>query len=122
MQMGADIGKGAPRQSTSKEAGNQHDAGEGIGQHRGIAAEQTASAAAAGFAGLRIDREFEDQTGCGHGEQSSEHEENIAPAKQVAEHPAGGLTEQLAEDLSGNVSPEDLLQAVMRRDVADIGH
>src|SRR5215472_14820615 len=108
MQIGADIGKGAPGQRAFKKAGDQHDAGERIGQDRGIAAEQTASAAAAGFSGLRIDGEFEDQTGRRRGEQPGEHEENVAPAKQVAEYPAGRLAEQLAEDLTGNVSAEDL--------------
>jgi len=66
--MGADIGEGAPGQPTLKKAGNQHDAGERIGQDRRITAEYTARAAAAGFAGLRIDGELEDQTGCGKSE------------------------------------------------------
>jgi hypothetical protein len=92
----SDIGKGAPGQSAFKETGNQHDARERIGQNRGIAAEHAARGAAPGFAGLRIDRELEYQTGRRHREQSSEYEEDIAPAEQVAKHAAGSLTEQLA--------------------------
>ena len=122
MQISAEISDGAPGQRALKKTGNQYDTGEGIGRHRGIAAECAARPATAGFAGLRIDREFEDQTGRWRGEQPGEHKEDVAPAKQVAEHPAGGLTEQLAENLSGNVPPEDLLQPVVRRHVTDIGH
>src|ERR1700747_494746 len=99
MQIGADIGKGAPGQRAFKKTGNQHDAGKRIGQYRGIAAKQTASAAAASLSGLRVDREFEGQTGRGHGEKSGKHEEDIAPAQEIAEHAAGGLAEQLAENL-----------------------
>jgi len=85
VQISAEISDGAPGQRALKKTGNQYDTGEGIGQHRGIAAECAARPATAGFAGLRIDREFEDQTGRCGGEQPGEHKEDVAPAKQVAE-------------------------------------
>jgi hypothetical protein len=55
-------------------------------------------------------------------EHAGEHEKHIAPAHQVAEHAAGGLAEKLAENLARQVARQDRLQAIVRRDVADIGH
>src|SRR5438477_3225474 len=110
MQIGADVSEGAPGQPAFKKAGNQHNAGEGICQDRGVAAKQIVCATAVVFAGLRIDRELKHQAGGRQSEQSGKDEEHVAPAEQIAEHAAGGLSEQLSKNLPRNVAAEDLLQ------------
>src|SRR5262249_37501745 len=61
VQICADIGKRTPSQRALEKSRDQHHAGERIGQDRGIAAEQATLAAAARFAGLRIDSELEQE-------------------------------------------------------------
>ena len=55
-------------------------------------------------------------------EHATECEENVAPAEQIAEHAAGGLPEQLAENVARCVARQDRLQAIVRRHVAEIRH
>ncbi len=55
-------------------------------------------------------------------EHSGQHEEDVAPAEQVAQHAARGLAEQLAHDLSAEIAREHRLALLVRRHVADIGH
>jgi hypothetical protein len=74
------------------------------------------------LAGDRIDDEFEDEAGRCEGEHACQHKEDVAPAQQIAEHAAGGLTEQLPENLARQIACQDRLQPVARRHVADIGH
>ena len=52
---------------------------------------------------------------------AGENEEHVAPAEIIAEHAAGGLAEQLAEDLPGQEAAEHLLAALIGDDVADEG-
>ena len=52
---------------------------------------------------------------------AGEDEEHVAPAELVAEHAAGGLAEQLPEDLAGQEAAEHLLAALVGHDVADKG-
>jgi hypothetical protein len=47
----------------------------------------------------RIAPQFSEQPNRGRAEQRRQNEEHIAPAEKIAEHAAGGLAEQLAEDL-----------------------
>ena len=56
------------------------------------------------------------------GEHAGQHEEHVAPAETVAEDAAGGLAEQLAEDLPGRKRPSTVLAPLIGHDVADKGH
>ncbi len=75
-----------------------------------------------GTAGDGIGQEFEDEPRRRHGEYAGQHKEHIAPAHQIAKHAAGSLAEQLTQNLARQIAGQDRLEAVMRRDVAHIGH
>ena len=71
--------------------------------------------------GDRVAPQFVEQADGGDRQQRGENEEHVAPAEIVAEYAAGGLAEQLAEDLTGQESAEHLLAARVGGHVADEG-
>ena len=123
-QVGADIGEGAPHDRALDEGGENDDAREWIAQHDGVVGDEAARGLVrmARLARQRIGDELEHQARRGQREDAGEHEEHIAPAQQIAEHAAGGLAGELAEDLAGQVAAEHGLAMLIGRDVADIGH
>ena len=135
-QVGADIGEGAPHDRALDEGGENDDAREWIAQHDGVVGDEAlpppqpspacgggqGGGRMAGLARQRIGDELEHQARRGQCENAGEHEEHIAPAHQVAEHAAGGLAGELAENLAGQVAAEHGLAVLIGRDVADIGH
>jgi hypothetical protein len=68
----------------------------------------------------RVDGKLRHQARGRKREQAGEHEEHVAPAEKVTQDTAGGLAKQLPKNLAGDEPPQDLLQAVMRDDIADI--
>jgi hypothetical protein len=76
----------------------------------------------AGGAGLRVNGKLSHQAYGRKREEPGKHEEHVAPAKKVAQDAAGGLAEQLAQNLAGDETSQDLLQAIVRDDISDIGH
>ena len=75
-----------------------------------------------GCPGARVGDEFGDQARAGQGEHGGEDEKHVAPPDEIAEHAAGHLSEQLAQDIARGVARQDRLALVVGGDVADIGH
>src|SRR5215472_6595971 len=124
MQIGADIGEGAPSDARLDEHGENDEARPRIGEHGDIVGNETARGllAVAGRAGARVGQQLEHEP-CGRQrEQSREHEKDAAPAEQLAEHAARRLAEQLAENLPREIAREHRLAALVGRHVADISH
>src|SRR5262249_35465467 len=124
MQIGADIGEGAPSDARLDEHGEDDEARPRVGEHGDIVGDETARGllAVAGRARARVGQQLEHEP-CGRQrEQSREHEKDAAPAEQLAEHTARRLAEQLAENLPREIAREHRLAALVGRHVADIGH
>src|SRR5215813_5324825 len=124
MQIGADIGEGAPSDARLDEHRENDEARPRIGEHGDIVGNETARGllAMAGRARARVGQQLEHEP-CGRQrEQSREHEKDAAPAEQLAEHAARRLAEQLAENLPREIAREHRLAALVGRHVADIGH
>ena len=71
--------------------------------------------------GDRVAPQFVEQAKRGGREQAGQQKEHIAPAEIIAEHAAGGLAEQLAEDLARQEAADHQLAALVRDDIADKG-
>src|SRR6516225_8323598 len=67
----------------------------------------------------RIMRKFVEQSQRREREQAGEQKENIAPAEIVAEHAAGGLAEQLTENIPRDEAAEHRLASLVGDNVAD---
>src|SRR6516162_3430484 len=102
MQLGADIGERAPRQSRLEESRDQNNARERIGKEGGIVSHKAAPVGGltAALACFGIDDQLEDEAGCGEREHAAERKEHIAPAEQIAEHAAHRLPEKLSENIT----------------------
>src|SRR6266508_5301504 len=124
MQVGADISERAPSDARLDEHGENDEPRPGIGEDRNIIGDETPRrfARAMGCAGTRVGHKLEDEPRSCQREHSREHEEHLAPAQQIAEHPARGLAEQLAGNLPRKIARQDRLAALVGRHVSDIGH
>ena len=124
MQVGADIGEGAEHGAEFHEGHDDHLARPWRAQHGRVVGNKVPSVLRRrrGAARDRIARELVEQPDAGEPQHGGENEEHGAPAEIIAEHAAGGLPEQLAEDLTGEEAAEHLLAALIGDDVADKGH
>src|SRR5262245_55571654 len=84
---------------------------------------ETARAGGGDVAGARdrIAQELDDERDGGDGKKRGEEEEHAPPAEQIAEHAAGGLAEQLAQDLPRQEGAEHLLAPLIGNDIAEKG-
>ena len=71
---------------------------------------------------LRIDRKLAGERNRRDAEETSQHEKHRPPAKPIAEHAAGGLTEQLPGDLAREIARQHLLPTRVGDDIADVRH
>ncbi len=124
VQVGADIGEGAEHERAFDEAHCDHQSRPRRTQHGGIVSDETARTRGCRVAGAgdRIANEFEKQCDCRNREQCGQKIKDAPPSEEVAEDAAGGLAEQLAEDLSGQESAKNLLAALVGDDIAEEGH
>src|SRR5262244_1287728 len=124
MQVGADIGEGAPSDACLDEHGENDEARPRVGEHGGVIGDETARGlfAVASGAGARIGQKLEHEAQGRQREHAREHEEDAAPSQQLAQHAARRLAEELAENLPREIAGEHRLAALVGRHVADIGH
>ncbi len=123
MKVGADIGEAAEHEEAFDEGHGDHGARPGRAQHGEIVDDESARAGGGGVTGARdrIAQKFDHQRDGGERKKRGEEKEHAPPAEQIAEHAAGGLAEQLAEDLARQKGAEHLLPPLVGNDVAEEG-
>src|SRR5262249_60111574 len=111
MQVGPDIGKGAPSHGRLDEHRENDEARPRIGEDGGVSGGEAAGRfiRVRRCAGARVRHELEDEPGGCEREHGGEHKKDVAPAKKIAEHAARRLAEQLPSNLSREIAAKNRL-------------